>query len=87
MGEVSAYDERWRKAGNVSMLGITGHTPLLDTKAGKSWASVQPARAYSSSVDEFNRLGSLASVVIIAAVLAMATILAFLVRAVVLAAG
>ena len=65
------------------------HRParLFDTKVGKSWASVQPARAYSSPVDEFNRLGSLASVVIIAAVLAMATMLAFLVRAVVLAAG
>lgn len=38
-------------------------------------------------VDEFNRLGSLASVVIIVAVLAMATILALLVRTVLLAAG
>lgn len=56
----------------------------MDTEGGQSWPSVQPVRAYSSSM-EFNRLGSLSSVVILVAALAMATILACLVRAVLVA--
>jgi len=53
----------------------------MDTEGGQSWASVRAAQAYSSSM-EFHRLGSLSSVVIIVAVLATATILACLVRAI-----
>ena len=48
--------------------------------------SVQPARAYSSSV-EFNRLGSVSRVLVIMAVVAVATILVLAVRTALLAAS